>query len=130
MTENIDHRRWSERCLLTRGDHIKKWFFKIPLLNWSKTTLIQIKRLYSEIRSLSTCVNAVFLIFRIALWFVSNCDTFSAREDYVTELIKYLNVSMYGNCNGQPLKNPLDVGWDFTFNMMSKWIWTSLNMWI
>ena len=28
MTENKDHRRWSERCLLTRRDHIKKTFSK------------------------------------------------------------------------------------------------------
>jgi hypothetical protein len=57
---------------------------------------------------------------RIALWFVSNCHTFSAREDYVEELSKHVNVTIYGRCNGKPLDNPLDVGWEKTFNMISK----------
>jgi hypothetical protein len=42
----------------------------------------------------------------------------SCFVNVTTELVKHLNVSIYGECNGQPLKNPLDVGWDFTFSMI------------
>ena len=31
-------------------------------------------------------------------WIVSNCDSKSGREAYVTELEKYINVDIYGKC--------------------------------
>ena len=47
---------------------------------------------------------------------VSHCETFSAREDYVEELQKYLNVSIYGSCNN----NPYDSDKIATYEMTSK----------
>ena len=35
---------------------------------------------------------------RNVAWFVSNCRTQSRREDYVTELQKYIDVDVYGKC--------------------------------
>jgi Glycosyltransferase family 10 (fucosyltransferase) C-term len=35
-------------------------------------------------------------------WFVSNCHSYSGREQYVKELQKYINVDIYGECG--PLK--------------------------
>ena len=34
------------------------------------------------------------------LWFVSHCDTPSRREDYVQELLKYIDIDIYGSCGG------------------------------
>ena len=34
------------------------------------------------------------------VWFVSHCETNSKREDYVLELMKYVQVDIYGNCKG------------------------------
>lgn len=33
-----------------------------------------------------------------AAWFVSNCNTFSARENLVLEIQKFMNVDVYGKC--------------------------------
>lgn len=33
------------------------------------------------------------------VWFVSHCQTNSKREDYVKELMKYVNVDVYGKCS-------------------------------
>ena len=55
------------------------------------------------------------------VWFVSNCNTFSGREDYVFELSKSLaNVSVYGKCSGKPYFDPIVVGWEETYRKMSK----------
>jgi hypothetical protein len=31
-----------------------------------------------------------------------------------------MNVTVFGECNGQPLDNPRDVGWDKTFQLISE----------
>ena len=64
--------------------------------------------------------NALLLNSRTVLWLVSNCDTFSAREDFVDELVKYVDVDIFGRCNGNPVDNPLDVGWAKTYEMISQ----------
>ncbi|RNA22862.1 alpha-(1-3)-fucosyltransferase C-like [Brachionus plicatilis] len=33
------------------------------------------------------------------VWFVSHCETNSKREDYVKELMKYVNVDVFGKCS-------------------------------
>lgn len=35
---------------------------------------------------------------KLVAWFVSNCKTPSAREKYVAELQKYVQVDVYGAC--------------------------------
>ncbi|GBM36222.1 Glycoprotein 3-alpha-L-fucosyltransferase A [Araneus ventricosus] len=35
---------------------------------------------------------------RTVVWFVSDCSTDSRREDYVTELKKYIDIDVYGKC--------------------------------
>lgn len=35
-------------------------------------------------------------------WLVSNCHTTSKREDYVRELSKHINVTIFGRCSQQP----------------------------
>ncbi|KAI1728125.1 glycosyltransferase family 10 (fucosyltransferase) c-term domain-containing protein [Ditylenchus destructor] len=40
---------------------------------------------------------------KIALQVVSNCYTLSAREEYITELAKDLNITRYGDCTSQKL---------------------------
>jgi len=42
----------------------------------------------------------------LALWVVSHCKTSSNREGYVKELQKYIEVDMFGKCNGRPLTCP------------------------
>ncbi len=32
------------------------------------------------------------------VWYVSHCETFSRREDYVMEMIKYVDVDVFGDC--------------------------------
>lgn len=34
------------------------------------------------------------------VWFVSHCETNSRRENYVRELQKYIEIDIYGNCDG------------------------------
>lgn len=34
-------------------------------------------------------------------WYVSNCETPSRRENYVNELIKYLDIDIYGSCQNK-----------------------------
>ena len=34
----------------------------------------------------------------MAAWFVSNCKTFSGRNEYVRLLQKFVQVDVYGNC--------------------------------
>ena len=58
--------------------------------------------------------------FRLALWLVSNCETFSAREDFVDELVKFVDVDVFGKCSGASLDNPINVGWGKTFKLISK----------
>ena len=31
--------------------------------------------------------------------FISHCETFSRRENYINELLNYINIDIYGNCN-------------------------------
>ena len=33
----------------------------------------------------------------LAAWFVSNCNTYSGREDFVEKLKKYISVDVYGS---------------------------------
>ena len=33
-----------------------------------------------------------------AVWFVSHCETYGRREDYIRELRKYIKVDVYGKC--------------------------------
>ncbi len=33
------------------------------------------------------------------VWFVSNCETYSRREEYVKELVKHIDVDVYGSCS-------------------------------
>ena len=33
----------------------------------------------------------------LAAWFVSNCNTYSGREDFVEKLKKYISVDIYGH---------------------------------
>lgn len=33
------------------------------------------------------------------VWFVSHCETYSRRELYVKELLNYINIDIYGNCD-------------------------------
>lgn len=35
-------------------------------------------------------------------WVVSNCDVSSGRMEYVNVLKKYINITAYGKCNGNP----------------------------
>ncbi|XP_011308371.1 alpha-(1,3)-fucosyltransferase C [Fopius arisanus] len=42
---------------------------------------------------------------KTAVWFVSNCETDSAREKYVKELSKHVDVDIYGRC-GSEMKCP------------------------
>lgn len=42
----------------------------------------------------------------LVLWIVSHCHTSSRREDYVSELRKYINVDTYGSCASR--KHPCD----------------------
>lgn len=35
---------------------------------------------------------------KLAAWFVSNCRTASRREDFVSELEKYVPIDIYGGC--------------------------------
>lgn len=35
----------------------------------------------------------------MAIWIVSNCDTFSKREKYVEELARHIPVKVYGKCS-------------------------------
>ena len=58
---------------------------------------------------------------------MSNCFTFSAREDYVEELQKFVNVSVFGSCSGIQFANPIDVGWKETYKKMSE---STLFKWI
>jgi hypothetical protein len=51
---------------------------------------------------------------------VSNCLTFSGREDYIEELQKFVNVSVFGKCSGIQFANPIDVGWKETYKKMSE----------
>jgi alpha-1,3-fucosyltransferase len=37
-----------------------------------------------------------------AFWYVSNCLTRSRREDYVNELIKYMDIDIFGKCTNFP----------------------------
>ena len=41
---------------------------------------------------------------KLALWFVSNCDTPSKREKYVRKMIQHVNISIFGS-NGCQFKN-------------------------
>ncbi len=34
----------------------------------------------------------------MAFWVVSNCKTINKREEYVTELQKFIEVDIYGGC--------------------------------
>ena len=38
-------------------------------------------------------------------WIVSNCRSSSSREEYVTELKKYISVDVYGKCGNLTCKN-------------------------
>ena len=48
---------------------------------------------------------------RLAAWFVSHCQTQSKREKYVTELMKYMPVDVYGECGNYscPVDDSKDV---------------------
>ena len=35
---------------------------------------------------------------KIAAWLVSNCNTHSEREDYVTDLQEHISIDIYGQC--------------------------------
>ena len=41
--------------------------------------------------------------FRLITWFVSNCQSFSGRNDYVEEMQKTVDVDIYGKCFGKKL---------------------------
>ena len=34
----------------------------------------------------------------LAAWFVSNCESYSGRKDFVEKLKKYIPVDIYGSC--------------------------------
>ncbi|XP_067945549.1 3-galactosyl-N-acetylglucosaminide 4-alpha-L-fucosyltransferase FUT3-like isoform X2 [Watersipora subatra] len=48
---------------------------------------------------------------RKVIWVVSRCSTlFSHREHYIAELIKYIDIDVYGKCiEGTPSRVPMDV---------------------
>ena len=35
---------------------------------------------------------------KLAVWLVSDCETFSEREKYVAEMQKYIDIDIYGKC--------------------------------
>ena len=36
---------------------------------------------------------------KLAFWFVSNCNAFSHRQEYVEEMQKYIEIDIYGKCS-------------------------------
>lgn len=45
---------------------------------------------------------------KLVAWFVSHCKTTSHREDYVSELGRYLPIDVYGQCGNLTCINPLE----------------------
>ena len=46
----------------------------------------------------------------VAAWFVSNCNTYSGREDFVEKLKKYISVDIYGSTSCSNLTCQDDKG--------------------
>ena len=75
MTENIDHRRWSERCLLTRGDHIKKINVKQEIHKSVKIFRCNRFLIYfrkTDIQKLKKKFQVFLLAFSLGLWWFKN----------------------------------------------------------
>jgi hypothetical protein len=61
-------------------------------------------------------------------WYVSNCETPSRREKYVNELIKYIDIDIYGSCSNKfkqskpdPCKNKNLDGEKCDFNLFNSY---------
>ena len=60
---------------------------------FSKTILSKYDDPTTAITDLSVKKKRPFII-----WYVSHCETYSRREEYVKELLKYIDVDIYGDC--------------------------------
>jgi len=65
----------------------------VSLLTNLTTNYEKLAQLYRNVKPIE---NKPFIF-----WFVSNCFTPSRREDYIKELIKYVQVDIYGTCENK-----------------------------
>lgn len=57
---------------------------------------------------------------RDAAWFVSNCKSESKREEYVDDLMKYVNVDIYGKCGRYSCTKRLDADQNYCYQKVEK----------
>ncbi len=49
---------------------------------------------------------------KLAFWAVSHCNTLNKRENYVKQLLDFINIDIYGHCGSLsvPCGNPMNTG--------------------